>query len=274
MREKASNSVDTWITELQKMGKITFSRDDVVKQFPNSSKNAISISLNRLTRSGKITSVWKGFYVIIPLEYATHGNVPPAQYIDFLMKYLGRNYYVALLNAGEFYGAAHQRPQQYSVVCEYPFIRDLAKKNTYIHFVITRKSIPQMWLKSFNTQKGIVLVSKPELTAIDLITFQKEVGGLSRASTILAELMEIVKFGKLDQAFFDYVPTSSIQRLGYLLENELEESKQADILYSKAKTYGHKFQKIPLKNNNPIKGCETNAKWKIIINEYVEIDNL
>ena len=274
MNTKSSYSIDNWTTELQKSGKSTFSRDDVAKQFPNSSKNAISFSLNRLTNNGRIISVWKGFYVIIPLEYATWGNVPPVQYIDYLMKYLERNYYVALLNAGEFYGAAHQRPQQYSVVCEFPFIRDLSKKSTYIHFVMTRKPIPQTWLKSFNTQKGIVLVSKPELTAVDLITFQKEVGGLSRACTVLAELMEVVRFGKLDQAFFDYVPTSSIQRLGYLLENELEQSKQADILYSKAHTHGCKFQRIPLKNNNPTKDCETNSKWKIIINEYVEIDDL
>jgi hypothetical protein len=139
---------------------------------------------------------------------------------------------------------------------------------------MTRKPIPQTWLKSFNTQKGIVLVSKPELTAVDLITFQKEVGGLSRACTVLAELMEVVRFGKLDQAFFDYVPTSSIQRLGYLLENELGQSKQADILYSKAHTHGCKFQKIPLKYCNSTENCETDKKWKIVINEYVEIDDL
>jgi len=53
---------------------------------------------------------------------------PPVQYIDYLMKHINRKYYVALLNAAEFYGAAHQRPQQYSVVCEFPSIRDLSKK--------------------------------------------------------------------------------------------------------------------------------------------------
>jgi predicted transcriptional regulator of viral defense system len=267
-------SIDKWIIELQKAGAISFSRDEVEKQFPNSSKNAVSLSLNRLTANGKIASVWKGFYVIIPVEYALSGVVPPTLFIDYLMKYIERKYYMALLNAAEFYGAAHQRPQQYSVVCEFPFIRDLAKKDTLVHFVVTRKTIPQSWLKSFNTTNGIVIVSKPELTAADLITFQKEIGGINRACTVLYELMEVVKFGKLDKPFFDYVPTSTIQRLGYLLENELEQPKQADILFSKAQTHGCKFQKIPLKYSKPVKDCETNAKWKIIVNEYIEIDDL
>ena len=190
------------------------------------------------------------------------------------MKHLKRPYYLALLNAAELYGAAHQRPQQYSVISVFPPLRDTNKRNIKINFITTRKEIPQHWLKSFKAEIGSVLASKPELTAVDLITFQKEVGGLSRACTVLAELMEVVRFGKLDQAFFDYVPTSSIQRLGYLLENELEQSKQADILYSKAKTYGCKFQKIPLKYCNSTENCETDKKWKIIINEYVEIDDL
>ena len=86
--------------------------------------------------------------------------------------------------------------------------------------------------------------------------------------------METVKFGKLDKAFFDYVPTSNIQRLGYLLESELEQEKQANILFSKAKTHDCKFQKIPLKYGKPTENCEYNQKWKIIINEQIEIDDL
>ena len=131
-----------------------------------------------------------------------------------------------------------------------------------------------MWLKSFNTQYGIVMVSKPELTAADLITFQKEIGGLNRACTVLYELMEVVRLGKLDKPFFDYVPTATIQRLGYLLEATLEQPKQADILYSKAHTHGCKFHKIPLKYSKSIESCETNKKWKVIINESIEIDEL
>jgi predicted transcriptional regulator of viral defense system len=274
MGGKESHSIKNWIITLQKRGIITFSNEEVKEKFHESSPRAIKLALNRLISTSSIMPVWKGFYVIIPVQYATLGVMPSVQYIDYLMKHINRKYYVALLNAAEFYGAAHQRPQQYSVVCGFPSIRDLAKKDTLVHFVVTRKKIPQIWLKSFNTQYGIVMVSKPELTAADLITFQREIGGLNRACTVLYELMEVVRFGKLDKVFFEYVPTATIQRLGYLLETALEQPKQADILYAKAHTYGCKFQKIPLKYNKPTENCEMDKRWKVIVNEYIEIDDL
>jgi len=274
MGGKESHSIKNWIITLQKRGIITFSNEEVKEKFHENSPRAIKLALNRLISTSSIMPVWKGFYVIIPVQYATLGVMPSVQYIDYLMKHINRKYYVALLNAAEFYGAAHQRPQQYSVVCGFPSIRDLAKKDTLVHFVVTRKKIPQIWLKSFNTQYGIVMVSKPELTAADLITFQREIGGLNRACTVLYELMEVVRFGKLDKVFFEYVPTATIQRLGYLLETALEQPKQADILYAKAHTYGCKFQKIPLKYNKPTENYEMDKRWKVIVNEYIEIDDL
>ena len=127
--------------------------------------------------------------------------VPPEFYIDDLMKYLVRSYYVGLLNAAALYGAAHQKPQVFSVITSLPALRDTTKKNTRIVFISTRKEIPQKWLKTFRGRNGDFYVSKPELTAVDLITFQKEIGGLNRACTVIYELMEVVKFGKLDKTF-------------------------------------------------------------------------
>jgi hypothetical protein len=45
-------------------------------------------------------------------------------------------------------------------------------------------------------------------------------------------------------------------------------------LYSKAQTHGCKFQKIPLKYSKSAENCETDKKWKIIVIEYIEIDDL
>jgi predicted transcriptional regulator of viral defense system len=245
-----------------------------VVQFSHLSGQTVKNELNLLIKKGNILPVFKGFYSTIPMEYALMGITPPEFYIDNLMKHLTRPYYVSLLNAAAFYGAAHQKPQTFSVTTSLPALRKTTKKNTRIIFISTRKTIPQQWLRTFRGQNGDFLVSKPELTAADLITFQKEIGGINRACTVLYELMEVVRFGKLDKVFFDYVPTSTIQRLGYLLENELEQQKQADILYSKAQTHGCKFQIISLKCNKSTKECEMNGKWKIIINEIIEIDDL
>ncbi|MDR3188136.1 MAG: type IV toxin-antitoxin system AbiEi family antitoxin [Prevotellaceae bacterium] len=274
MKENEVRKIKDWIDYGLQRGKSTFSRQELVAQFPHISEKTVKNNLTLLVKKGEIFSVFKGFYSAIPVGYALIGIVPPEFYIDDLMKYLARPYYVSLLNAASFYGAAHQKPQVFSVVTSLPALRDTTKRNIRIIFISTRRTIPQQWLKSFRGENGDIQVSSPELTAADLITFQKEIGGLNRACTVLYELMEVVKFGKLDKTFFDYVPTSTIQRLGYLLENDLEQPKQADILHSKAETHGRKFQKIPLKYSKSTENCEVNAKWKIIVNETIEVDEL
>jgi predicted transcriptional regulator of viral defense system len=268
------DTIKDWIDDQQKRGRITFSLQEVLEQFHTISVQGVRNALNRLVKKSEITPILQGFYAVIPVGYALRGMVPPTLYIDDLMKHLNRTYYVALLNAAVFYGAAHQQPQTFSVVISYPTLRDTTRKGNRIAFTATRKTIPQTWLKLFRTEYGDIQVSKPELTAADLITFQKEVGGLNRACTVLYELSESIDFEKLDSTFFDYVPTSSIQRLGYLLENELEQSDLAEILFKKSQKFGCKFQRIPLKYSKQTKDCETNAKWKIIINETIEIDEL
>jgi hypothetical protein len=266
--------IKDWIDDQQKRGRITFSYQEVVKHFPVITEQGVRNALYRLVKKSEIVPVLKGFYAIIPIGYALRGMIPPDLYIDDLMKYLNRQYYISLLNAAVFYDAAHQRPQIFSVITSFPPLRDTTKKGSRIIFTATRKPIPQTWLKPFRTEYGDIQVSKPELTAADLITFQKNIGGLNRACTVLYELAESTDFKQLDKDFFNYVPTSTIQRLGYLLENELEQLEQADILYSKSQEFDCKFQKKPLKYSKETNGCKVNPKWKIIINETIEIDDL
>ena len=263
-----------WIGDQQKRGRITFSFQEVIEHFSLISAQGVKNALNRLVKKTEIVPVLKGFYAVIPIGYVLRGMIPPELYIDDLMKHLKRQYYISLLNAAVFYGAAHQQPQIFSVITSFPSLRDTTKKGSRIVFIATRKTIPQTWLKPFRTEYGDIQVSKPELTAVDLITFQKNIGGLNRACTVLYELAESINFEQLDKVFFDYVPTSTIQRLGYLLENELEQSDLAETLYAKSQEFNCKFQKTPLKYSKPTENCKINTKWKIIINETIEIDDI
>jgi predicted transcriptional regulator of viral defense system len=129
-------------------------------------------------------------------------------------------------------------------------------------------------LKTFKTENGTVQVASPELTAADLITYQKEVGGLDRVATVLSELAESLNFSKLNHEFFEYVPKSSIQRLGYLLEQPLEQNGLAHTLYEKTQKFNRKFQLIPLKYKYKTENCKINHKWKVVINKQIEIDEL
>jgi hypothetical protein len=215
--------------------------------------------------------VWKGFYVIVPIEYQTKGIIPVVFYIDQLMKFLERDYYISLLNAAEFYGAAHQRPMEFSVMTIPPSLRSTSKKDIKINFN-NKSVILEQYTEQRKTPTSYIRISSPELTATDLIQFEKVIGGLNRASTVLSELAESCRFKKLKADFFGYVPTPVIQRLGYLLDKELNFTKQADDLYSMAKKFNCAFRKTPLKNRKSIIDCPVNEKWKIIINEQIEID--
>jgi hypothetical protein len=263
-----------WVDTLPKTGKNTFTQEEVMKQFPAMKVSNIRNALYRLSTKGIVQSVWHGFYVIISPEYGLKGVVPPTEYIDQLMKYLDRDYYVGLLSAAAFHGAAHQQPQAYCVVVNTDNLRGKIKKGVKINFV-AKKNIPVRYINQLNTRNGYVNISNPELTALDLLLYVKEVGGVNRASTVLDELAEVMNFKSIDNDFLRHFNSAVIQRLGYILEEALGYKKLADALHQKVNRAGIKFRKYALKvvkksinlDNYPI-----NDKWKIIINEEIEID--
>lgn len=83
----------------------------------------------------KIVSVYKGYYVIVSHQYSFKGILPPHLFIDGLMKFLQRKYYVSLLSAAAIHGAAHQQPQEYYVMIEHPALRPMSKRGLKINHV-------------------------------------------------------------------------------------------------------------------------------------------
>lgn len=263
--------VKDWVNDLQKRGRLTFSRQEVAQQFSMKTEISVRNMLSRLVSKGVLVSIWKGFYVIVPFKYAARRIVPPELYLDDLMKFLNRPYYVGLLNAAAFYGAAHQQPQTLSVLTCNPSIRDSNKKGNMICFFVKKEIRPSL-LKPFKTETGYLQVSTPELTAADLITYQKEVGGLNRVSTVLNELSGSLNFKNVKSEFFENNPISSIQRLGFLLEEIMQKPDLSNDLFLKAKENRCKFQKVPLKYGKTIDNKNVNKKWRIVVNELIEIE--
>lgn len=260
-----------WILDLPKKGKITFSLDEVSTHFPGITENNKRVSLWRMVEAGKIQSVWKGFYVIIPVEYELKGTVPPTVYIDQLMTYLNREYYVGLLNAAAFYGASHQQSQELTVITNKGNYRDKHKNGVKINFV-GKKTIPQVYLQQKTTKTGYIKISSPELTAMDLIFYQHEVGGLSRTGTVLNELAEELDFRRVHNDFFSFFPSPIVQRLGYILDEILGYKEIAETLYEKGLKAGLSFRKSLLKPEKNTYLTEYNKLWKLVINEDIEID--
>jgi predicted transcriptional regulator of viral defense system len=266
-------TLSEWIRNLEIHGRNTFSFEKVHEAFPNASIQTLSNSLYRLTVKKRIVSIYKSFYVIIPPQYAAKGIVAPTYYIDQLMKYIGKPYYISLLNAAELYGAAHQRSQHFAVMTVYPSTNVSKAKNNILDWVY-RKEIPENFLQIKNSETGTVRFSNPELTAIDLLQYEKHIGGLSRAATVLAELTEEADFSKVSNELFDYTSVSAVQRLGFILDNILEENEQADILYRQLCNYGKRLNYIPLNTRSANKNGEKDTRWKIYINTEIEVDDI
>lgn len=271
MRAGKIYKVRNWIDDLQRRGRITFALKEVYEQFSSHNESALKNALTRLVSKGRIYSIWHGLYVIVPIEYSTKGTVPPVLFINDLMKYLDRPYYISLLSASVFYGSAHQRPQEFCVVTTRGSLRNSNKKGVKINF-LTKKEIPAKLIVQKKTRKGYVNVSCPELTAADLVQYEREIGGLNRVATVLNELTNELHLKQLPEIFFEYVPSPVIQRLGYLLDAELGYTDIANELFNKIKKIGYPTRKTPLKNRKSIAGCITNKKWRIIVNELIEID--
>jgi predicted transcriptional regulator of viral defense system len=264
-----------WVEDLPKRGKTTFTRQDVEAQFAEMTQQNISNALNRLVLKKKIESVWRGFWIVVPVEYGLSGVVDPIEYIDQLMKFIDKQYYIGLLSAAAMHGAAHQQPMELMLVSDARSLRDKIKDDVKISFV-TRKNIPHSYLKQQMTRSGYINVSSPELTAMDLLAYGKQIGGLNRAATILNELAEVINFDNVGTDFFELFDTTIVQRAGYLLD-KLGFMEQAARLYDKAQEADLTFRYYPLRLQRKAEALgklPTDKKWKIIINEKIEIDDL
>ncbi|MFA5816665.1 MAG: type IV toxin-antitoxin system AbiEi family antitoxin [Bacteroidales bacterium] len=269
--DKTNRNLESWVEQQLSLGRYGFSLGNLRRSFKGHSVIALKSALKRLSDKGKIISIYKGFYLILPPQYSDKGVLPPALFVDPFMKFLERPYYVALLNAAAYHGASHQQPQEYFVMTTFPVLRATQKKGLKLNYV-SIKSIPEKLLEQKKTEAGYLNVSNPALTATNLVQFEKRIGGLSRAATVLNELIEVITPMDFNKDLLDYVPVTALQRLGYLMEFACLNNELADALFTAMKNQSLNFYRIPLKPSLPIKGHSSANRWSVIENTKIEID--
>ncbi len=264
--------LEHWIENKQSQGKLWFDLNDLRDHFKNDSETSIKQLLQRHSIQGKIVSIFKGFYVIVPPQYSLKGIIPPVLFIDGLMHNLERKYYLSLLNAAALHGSSHQQPQEYFVTTEYPVLRATNKKGIRIHYISTKQFPPDSLIEKRKTETGYIFISSPLLTAVDLIYFEKRIGGLNRAAAVINELVDPLKPRDIKQPLIRFAHVTSLQRLGIILEAFVHRKDLADKLYRECRKEGLTFFLIPLKASGDKKKGLVNDKWKIVINTEIEID--
>ena len=266
-------TLQKWIKDRAIHGFPTFSIEDVRETGMYSSEQILQNELYRLCSNKTIASVYRGFYVIIPVQYVLRGSVPATYYIDQLMAYLSKPYYVCMLSAAELLGAAHQRPQQFSVMTTFPKRRVVSTRNVIIDWFY-REGLPEDALITKNTETGTIRISNPLLTAADLVQYQQHVGGLSLVATILEELSEQINIKSQFASLASFVKKVTWQRLGYILEHGVEENELADELYEQIRNLPGSLMYMPFSTSAEDNTSERNSRWKIKINVQIEKDDL
>lgn len=260
--------LEDFIKELRSNGRYAFSLPEVRSQFEQSDE-AIKKALQRLKKKKEIALIRNEFYVVITPEYKSKGILPPSLFIADLMKFLGKDYYVGLLNAAAYYGAAHQQPQTFSVITMKPSLRNIDNDNLKINFYIKKE-----WEKDDIVQKkvdtGYIDVSSPELTALDLVYYFEQVGGLNRVATVLEELCESIDAIKLLNLASRFSPITTVQRLGFLLEEILSMHDLSDPIKDYIKTVN--YFPVLLRPQKERSEMITGNDWKVVQNIEIETD--
>lgn len=260
---RQSIPLSAFVDRLQQSGRYTFERKEALREL-KTSPVALKLAALRLSRQGRLVAPKRGFFVIVPLEYKSAGSPPPSWFIDPLMNFLGESYYVGLLSAAALHGAAHQQPQEFQIIASRQLKPALAGRSR-IRFLL-KKHIDSTETVPYKTETGLMRVSTPEATALDLLRYPHHAGGLNNIAVVLAELAEKIDPQKLAATAQHADDPATGQRLGFLLEHLGQKQKTAPlaewIRSSRVRT-------IRLRAGGPRRGPKS-APWKLIVNEDVE----
>lgn len=255
-----------YIVQLAARGQHHFTTEEAVASL-GSSVPTVRAALRLLKAKGDIADPYRGFHVIVPPEYRRLGCLPAEQFIPQLMQHLGEPYYVALLSAAELHGAAHQRPQAFQVMLKAN--RPGIKCGQVRVQFIARKDLDHTPTIEKNTPRGSLRVASPEATALELVGYADQCGGLDNVASVLSELAEVLDAQSLAMAA-QHCPIAWVQRLGYLLDL-CDRHDLADALIPQVNKNVRAV--APLVRAKSRAGAKRDPRWKLAVNASVEADS-
>lgn len=266
-------NLQTYIKNIRKEGKRCFTIKDIIEQFHVSSGHA-RVSIHRLLKTGDLISPARGLYVIVPPEHQPHGSIPAQELVPLIMQYLGANYYVALLSAGLFHGATHQKPARFQVISDKRIKHPSTFGDVEIDFIY-KKSVLELPTQDFTVSTGYLKVATPELVALDLLKYPNHAGGLNHIATVFSELIENLDPVKLINLAKNTHAEHQLQRIGYILDHiEVMDENRAEAIINALSVHVKENNPtyLPLASEVPKTGYPRCTKWRIIENSEIESD--
>jgi len=258
-------SASDYVEDLQVNGRLTFTTAQAVEALGRS-EAAVRAQLRRLKDKGHIAAPFRGFHVVVPPRYRRLGCLPAEQFVPQLLEHLGEPYYVALLSAAAYHGAAHQAPMVFQVVVA-KSRRSLACGGVRVDFV-ARRDMADTPVVERNVPTGALRVASPAATALELVGYPERCGYLDNVATVLAELAESMD-GEALAAEARRAPVAWVQRLGYLLVHVEQDALAAHVERVLAE---RDVFVVPLAPWLAMQGAPRDARWSLAINTDVEAD--
>jgi len=251
-------------TEVEIVARLTYEEKDIVtakelgsylpSKFPYRNQLVYSLKRKRV-----LIPIKSGVYIFVPLDAVPTGRrvseflIPPVFFPQ-------NDYYIGYSTMFNYYNFTDQQFQTVYVLN--PRI-SRARTIAGLSFKFTKISPEKMYgLEKISIKGKEVIVSSKERTLVDLIYYNKSVGGINEAADILERL---VKDGRCDiKKLIDYAVRFPViktrKRIGLALENA---GVSWFLLTPLAKSV-KKTSLISFSNNR--KG-KINEKWKAIVND-------
>lgn len=254
-----------YIPHLLSQGKYFFLKHEAMIEL-SLEQSQFRFQAYRLSKKGIIKNLVNDFFMIIPAEYQKLGSLPPHWVIDALMKYLNQDYYIGLLSAASFYGATEQQPMTSQVVTD-KFTKKITLGRSEIEFH-SFKGCSSSKKTQLTVPTGSVNISTKEQTIVDLVRLYKASGYLSNVALVVKSLAPECDPSLLEVVVKPETNEAVLQRLGYLLDLVKQEGL-AKIIEKELSQ--RKIEYIPLRADCQNKDGVKSSRWKIFVNDTLEL---
>lgn len=268
-------SLDTYLDDLLARGRAYFSGDEALAAL-DLKPATLAAAITRSIKKRRLANPRHGFYLILRPEDQIAGAPDPVKWIDPLMKHQGIDYRISLLRAAAFHDSSHQASMVLQVVVPRQ-LRDFDLGRHRLQFIyqmpeaFAQVNKPEL-VGQMKSDAGFAQVAGVELTLLDCVRYFHKAAGINGVAQIAKDIGAKADPRTLAKAAAAY-GNSAVRRLGYLLElaGHGRQARALEPFVKQAKTTLSLDPAV-----KPIVAAlaqvhERNAKWKLMINEAVEV---
>ncbi len=270
-------SLEQYLDDRLAHGRSYFSREEALKALGATPRN-LAAAATRLINKGRLANPRHGFFLILRPEDKIIGAPDPVRWIDPLMKHQRLDYRISLLRAAAFHGSSHQAAMAFHVVVPKQ-VRDFELGRHRLQFLYqTPKAFSRVnradALDRIKSEEGFANVASVELTLLDCARYFHNAGGINAVAQVAKDIGDKAESGKLAKIAAAY-ENSSVRRLGFFLDRAGHErqARALELFAKKAKTVAPLNPAAKPLVASLAEIPEKNSRWKLLINEPVEIDS-